>query len=317
MGRPLRYALVGVGLFLLLFALIERLYAYPRLAKVPLAPYSVPLAEGVGSYFDVSRLQVVDGANIRNTRVVRGDRDAGSADVAVWDTFINTVDLDGGNRISAIQERSVFHRKTGMPVHCCGESPRHDGLALTFPFPTSKTTYQFWDAIAGRSAPATFAAEEEILGLRTYRFDQRIVGARLRPVDLPGPLAGQPDRQSVAAVLVDDDEKSIWVEPDTGRIIKGRDHSRQTVQDATTGKVYLTAFDATLTYTDETVARNVELAKDDVSRLRLARVLLPASAALLGAVLLAAGLWPPRRSQGVHVVGARSEEPDRAASRGV
>ena len=74
MDRRLRYGLLGVGLFLLLFALIERAYAYPRLAKVPLGVYLVPVAEGIGSYFDTSRLEMVRGARLRTTRVVKGDR---------------------------------------------------------------------------------------------------------------------------------------------------------------------------------------------------------------------------------------------------
>jgi hypothetical protein len=229
--------------------------------------------------------------------VVKGDRKAGNSKVAVWDQFFNTVDLNAGNRINAIQERVVFDRVTGGAVHCCGEAPRHEGIVLTFPFPTKKTTYQMWDTSAARSAPASFVAEEEIDGLRTYRFEQRIAAAHLRSVDLPGPLAGQPGVTSVSAVLVDDDEKSIWVEPTTGRIIKGQDHSRQTVQDPTSGKEYLTAFDATLTYNDQTVASNVALAKEDLDGLRLARVVLPGTSALLGLALLALGLLvPPRRS---------------------
>jgi hypothetical protein len=292
MDRRLRYGLVGLGLFLLLFALIERVYAYPRLAKVPLGAYSVPLAEGVGSYFDVGKLQMIYDARLRNTRVVKGDPRAGNARVAVWDMFLNTVDLETGGSISVIQERVVFDRVTGMPAHCCGESPRHDGLALNFPFGTRKTTYPFWDPVAKRGAPATFVREEQVLGLRTYRFEQRIRGARIRPVDLPGSLAGRPDVDSIPAILVDDDDKTLWVEPVTGRIIRGQDHSRQTVQDAS-GITYLTAFDATLTYTDDTVAANVAAARDDIGGLRLAGVVLPVGAALPGALLLAAGLLLP------------------------
>jgi Porin PorA len=307
MDRRLRYGLLGVGLFLLLFAPIERLYAYPRLAKAPLGVYAVPLAEGTGSYFDVARLRMVHGAHLRTTRVVKADPRAGSARVAVWDMFLNTVDLETGGALSVIQERVAFDRVGGMPVHCCGEAPRHDGLMLNFPFGTRKAAYPFWDPVAGRSAPALFVREEQVMGLRTYRFEQRIRGARIRPVELPGSLAGRPEMASVDAFLVDDDDKTVWVEPVTGRIIRGQDHSHQTVQDAG-GVTYLTGFDAIVTYTDDTVAANVAAARKDLAGLRLARVLLPVGAALLGAALLALGLLAPtpRRAPAGHQDGGQA-----------
>src|SRR5215218_7761850 len=251
MDRRLRYGLLGVGLFLLLFALIERAYAYPRLAKVPLGVYSVPVAEGIGSYFDTGRLEMVRGARLRTTRVVKGDRGAGRPRVAVWDMFLNTVDLDTGRRLSLTQERVVFDRVSGLPVRCCGESPRHDGIMLNFPG-----------------------------------------GTRLRPDGLPGSLGGQPGVYSIAAAVVLDDDKTMWVEPVTSRIVKGQDHSRQMVRDAA-GTTYLTAFDATLTYTDDTVAGNLAAARDDLGGLRLAGVVLPVTAGLVGALLLAVGLLAP------------------------
>jgi hypothetical protein len=142
-----------------------------------------------------------------------------------------------------------------------------------------------------------FVREEQVMGRRIYRFEQRIRGTRIRRVELPGSLAGQPGAASVAAFLVDDD-KAVLVEPVTGRIIREQDHSRQTVQDAG-GVTYLTGFDATLTYSDDTVAANVAAAREDLGGLWLARVLLPVGAALLGAALLALGLLvpPPRRAR--------------------
>jgi hypothetical protein len=132
MDRRLRYGPVRVGL-LPLFARIERLYGYARLAKVLLGVYSVPLADGTGSYFDVSRLRMVHCARLHTTRVVKDESRAGSARVAVWDMFLNTVDLESGGRISVIQERVAFDRVGGMPVRCCGETPRHDGVMLNSP----------------------------------------------------------------------------------------------------------------------------------------------------------------------------------------
>ena len=44
MGRRVGFVLVFVGLFLLFFGLFERVYAYPRLKKAPLAASSALLS---------------------------------------------------------------------------------------------------------------------------------------------------------------------------------------------------------------------------------------------------------------------------------
>jgi Porin PorA len=313
MNRRLRYVLVGLGLFLLFFGVIERAFVYPRLANIPRSVYAVPVAEGTASYFDTVTAQIIQYASLRNTRVVKGDRHAGNGKVAVWDTFINTVDMNRGKRISLIQERVAFDRLTAMPVHCCRETPTHEGLVLNFPFPTHKTSYPFWNEFTGRAYPVLYSGEEDVNGLRTYRFEQHIRGGRISSIDLPGSLAGRPGVHTVPASLILDDDKTIWVEPSTGRIIKGREDQHQLVQDAS-GNTYLTAFDGTLTWTDDTVASNVRLARHDLSQLRMGAVLLPAGGILLGVVLLVVGLllplrrpaeprgahepWPPSRPDG-------------------
>ena len=98
MGRRVGYVLVFLGLFLIFFGLVERVYAYPRLKKAPLDQYSQPVATGTGTYFNRSpdKLQEVNGAELRNIRTVRGDVKAGSDEVAVWDSFNSTVAVADG-----------------------------------------------------------------------------------------------------------------------------------------------------------------------------------------------------------------------------
>ena len=150
MGRRVGYALVFLGLFLIFFGLVERVYAYPRLKKAPLDQYSQPVATGTGTYFNRSpdKLQEVNGAELRNIRTVRGDVKAGSDEVAVWDSFNSTVAVADGGVITATQERIALDRVTGQSVRCCGENPAHQGLTLKFPFDTKKQSYQFWDGPA-------------------------------------------------------------------------------------------------------------------------------------------------------------------------
>ena len=194
MGRRLGYVLVFIGLFLLFFGLFERFYAYPRLKKAPLDQESAPVAVGTGTYFNRSpeKLREIPGAQLKNIRTVKGDPKAGTEEVAVWDSFVSTVDLADGGVITATQERIALDRVTAQAVNCCGENPRHQGLTLKFPFDTKKQTYQFWDGPAGRALPAVYTREETIQGVKVYRFEQRIDRKTLRTQEVPGSLAGDP-----------------------------------------------------------------------------------------------------------------------------
>src|SRR4029453_600334 len=101
------FVLVFIGLFLLFFGLFERVYAYPGLKKAPLDQYSKPEATGTGGYFNRSpdKVREIAGAKLQNVRIVRGDVNAGSDEVAVWDSFNSTVDTPHQGVITPTQER--------------------------------------------------------------------------------------------------------------------------------------------------------------------------------------------------------------------
>jgi hypothetical protein len=309
-GRRLGFVLVFVGLFLLFFGLFERVYAYPRLKKAPLDQYSTPVATGTGTYFNRSKLTEVTGAQLKNLRVVRGDSAAGSAEVAVWDSFNSTIDTADQGRITATQERIALDRVTGQSVQCCGENPRHQGLTLKFPFDTQKTTYDFWDGPALRALPARFTGEEEINGVKVYRFEQRIDRLDVGDQELPGSLAGDPDAASVPTNIIYSNVKTLWVEPATGIIVKAQQDVSQ-VLETQGGEQVLTLLDAMLTYDDATVDRHADEAASGANRLGLLGVVLPVAALLLGLGCVAAGLVLLRSPEGRRV--ARPEGESRPA----
>jgi hypothetical protein len=305
-GRRVGFILVFVGLFLLFFGLVERVYAYPRLKKAPLDQYSKPVATGTGSYFNRSpdKLREITGAQLKNVRIVRGDVKAGSDEVAVWDSFNSTVDTADQGVITATQERIALDRVTAQSVSCCGENPRHQGLTLKFPFGTEKTTYQFWDGPAGRALPAVFTREETINGVDVYRFEQRIDRLDVGDQDIPGTLAGDPDTPSVQTNIIYSNLKTIWVEPTTGIIVKAQQDATQ-VLETQGGEQVLTLIDAVLTYDEATVEKNADDAASGANRLRLLGTILPAAALLLGLIAAAAGLVLLRPPEGRRV--ARGE----------
>ena len=301
MGRRLGYVLVFIGLFLLFFGLFERFYAYPRLKKAPLDQESQPVAVGTGTYFNRSKLSEVPGAQLKNVRTVKGDPKAGTEEVAVWDSFVSTVDMADGGVIQATQERVALDRVTAQSVNCCGENPRHQGLTLKFPFDTKKQTYQFWDGPAGRALPAVYTREETIQGVKVYRFEQRIDRLTLGTQEIPGSLAGDPSVASVQTNIVYSNVKTIWVEPTTGIIVKGQQAVRQVLEPASGGGKVLTLLDGVLTYDDATVRANAKDAADAAGRLRLLSTFLPVGALVVGLVLVVVGLLLLRVPEGRRV----------------
>jgi uncharacterized membrane protein len=300
-GRRLGYVLVFIGLFLLFFGLFERFYAYPRLKKAPLDQESQPVAVGTGTYFNRGKLREITGAQLKNVRTVKGDPKAGTEEVAVWDSFVSTVDLADGGVIQATQERVALDRVTAQSVNCCGENPRHQGLTLKFPFDTRKQTYQFWDGPAGRALPAVYTRQETLQGVKVYRFEQRIDRLTLGTQEIPGSLAGEPGVASVQTNIVYSNVKTIWVEPTTGIIVKGQQAVRQVLEPAGGGGKALTLLDGVLTYDDATVRANAKDASDGAGRLRLLSTVLPIGALVVGLVLVVVGLVLLRAPEGRRV----------------
>jgi Porin PorA len=307
MARRVGFVLVFVGLFLLFFGLFERFYAYPRLKKAPLDQYSSPVATGTGTYFNRSpdKLTAVEGAQLKNVRIVRGDVAAGTDEVAVWDSFNSTVDTADQGVITATQERIALDRVTAQSVQCCGENPRHQGLTLKFPFDTQKTTYQFWDGPAQRALPAAFTRTETLNGVDVYRFEQRIGPLDVGDQELPGTLAGDPDTASVPTDIIYSNLKTLWVEPATGIIVKAQQDATQVLQ-TRGGEQVLTLIDAVLTYDQATVEKNASDAASGANRLQLLGTILPLAALLLGLIAVAAGLVLLRPPEGRRV--ARGEQ---------
>jgi hypothetical protein len=307
MARRVGFVLVFLGLFLLFFALVERVYAYPRLKKAPLDQYSQPVATGTGSYFNRSpdKLREITGAQLKNVRTVRGDVGAGTDEVAVWDSFNSTIDTADQGVITATQERIALDRVTAQSVQCCGENPRHQGLTLKFPFDTQKTTYQFWDGPAQRALPAAFTRTETLNGVDVYRFEQRIGPLDVGDQEIPGSLAGDPDTPSVQTDIVYTNLKTLWVEPTTGIIVKAQQDATQ-VLETPGGEQVLTLIDAVLTYDEATVEQNADDAASGANRLRLLGTILPIAALLLGLISVAAGLVLLRSPEGRRVARGES-----------
>lgn len=146
--RGVGLALIGMAAFLLVLAPMLRWYAYPRLAVVPADVDGTLVSVGDATVFDIDD-RAERRTDLTSIRTVRSDVSTGAGEVAVWDTFVKTMDAEG-TTVSAQTERAAFDPHTGVALPGFGENVdgdpvEHVGQVFKFPFGTEKRTYEFFD----------------------------------------------------------------------------------------------------------------------------------------------------------------------------
>jgi hypothetical protein len=289
--RVLGYSLAGLGFFLVFLAPFLKFYAVPRVEKAPLDLYDKSVSRGAGRYFDVHLLAVTEPRPLVNISIHKGDVDAGTTKVAVYDSFDNTKDAITGQFIDiGTKDRIVFDRVSGEAVQCCGATPHQEGHTLKFPFGAERKTYSFWDSTAKRAFPAEYVRDDTIEGLKVYVFRQKIEPTVIGGEDIPGSLAVVPDQNTVRANLWYKSVTTLWVEPKTGGIIKGEQQSTQWFSSAGTNEFFFTAADVNLGNDQDSVARTAQRVKSKLGQLDLVKLWIPLLGLILGIPLVAVGL---------------------------
>lgn len=311
--RVVGRVLVGVGIFLLVLAPFMRFYAYPRLAVAPIDQTLKIVSEGRGAnVFDRSTLTNIK-TTLVATRLVQGDVTAAQKqgdDTDVWVVTVSTVDSQGNVRSRTV-DRAAFDANTSDAVNCCQEyisttkgvnrPVKHQGLTFKFPFDAQKQTYQFWDLTLRKALPIVYQDTESINGVTVYKYEQTIKPTpSAEPQQLPANLLGLPGTGDVSAQAYYSNTRTVWVEPETGVVLKGQEQQYNTLR--AEGKDRLITTKVTIGYTPESVKMLSDTYGDKGSQLHLIRTVLPLVALIAGIVLVGIGLFlalVPRRSNGV------------------
>ncbi|CAB4963185.1 unannotated protein [freshwater metagenome] len=329
MSRKLGFVLMGVGVFFLALALLARFYAYDRLAVVPLDQDTVSVSEGPGAtIFDIASQQEIT-VDLVSTRNVVGDVEASEEasdelgrDIAVWETLVYTdepgadVSAEDPPR-SGSHDRVAFDRHTGETVKCCDtftattaddrgvevkDTIGFEGLYFKFPFRTEQKTYQFWDGSLGEAPDIEYKETEAIEGLEVYRFEQQIPPTTVGNITAPASFFGIDEEGDVTLDRVYSNTRTLWIEPETGVIIRGQEDQLSVAEYE--GEQVATLTDVTIGYNPETVSDNVETYSALATQLQVIRIWVPVVGGILGLLLLIAGILMLRRR--------RSEEPHTA-----
>lgn len=326
MGRKTGFTLVGLGIFLVVLGLMSRFYAYGKLAVAPGDQNTVQRSSASGAtVFDIGKQREVV-TDLQSTQNVVGAPGASAAasqqlgrPIVVWETLVYTTKAGApvtqkNPPLSANHDRVAFDAHTGQAVNCCGHflasgatvstgkekrdtSTPITGLYYKFPFDAQKQTYKFWDGSLKKSTAMKYQDTGTIKGLTVYRYQQVIKPTKVATVVAPASFFKINKPGNVKLDQVYANTRTVWVEPQTGVIIRGQE--AQHVVARYQGKEVATLVDGTVGYTDKTITDNVDQYGPLATQLKLVHFWLPVAGTAAGAVLFLVGifllLWSRRR----------------------
>jgi DUF3068 family protein len=319
--RVVSLVVLGLGVFGIAAGLLLRFYAYPALAKIPHDPNTTAVAQGSGITALVyvvkdgshTQPEIRHNLSLTSTTFVSGDLHApevqADSGVTSWIEATRVKDDQDGLTLSATVRELCLDRFSAEAVAPCTTqyiqkthednkdtripgTPRQvqfPGLNFKFPFQTQKQTYPWYDSELGKPVDAKFDGEDVVEGLPVYRFKQSVSPTSVGTQDVPGSMVGKSD-PTVSAGLYYEVDRTLWIEPDTGAVVKVRQSMKQELRtpDQTAG-LGTAVFDGTLELNQKTVDANVRTAKDNMPKLWLLTGL-PVILWIVGGVLTVAGI---------------------------
>ena len=306
MRRIIGFVLATIGVAVLLIGALARPVLYDRLATVKLDQRSTSVSEGSGMAAlraSADGVTVLRDVTLRSTREVRGipGRVKGKDGQAFWQTGV-TSEAVGVGKLTFSQEGVSFDRRSAMTTNCCGdfasvgtldeptkiEPITHEGLFFKFPFDVQRKTYSFWDGDLKRAEPIAYKGMDKLDGVTVYRFQQKLGPEVVRQqTGLPGDLFGT--TQPVDADLVYENTRTLWIEPNTGVIIKGEEQQNKRFEAAGLPSVPVTV--GTIGYSADTVRKNADDWGTKGQLLKALRTTIPVVGIVLGLLLLGLGLF--------------------------
>ncbi len=256
MRRTLGAIALGLGALLLVSGFMAKPVLYTQLATVPLNYKSTSVS--VGRDMSVLRLWSDDakvghydkltGVTVQSTRQVLGIPGRVPADkqatTAFWQTGVKSTAVGVGD-LTYSMETVSFDRLTGVATNCCGdqvsigdlEKPdamkdiTHEGGYFKFPFDVQKQSYSWWDGDLGKATAAKFVRTEDLFGTETYVFEQRIDKQEVASRTVPAAIFDGTG-EDVPAKVMYGNVRTLWVEPNTGVIVKGQEAIDKTLESA-------------------------------------------------------------------------------------
>jgi len=297
----------GLGMFLVVLALLLHFYTANAAVKFPLNTYTVSTLIGHDlSYFNTTKLTELSGVTMRATNTTVGDAAAGNTSRAVYNSFTYIYDETNRQTFQYSSSRMAFDRKTGLLLNCCGAAVGTDthvhmsGLGPLFPLYTKAQNYEVFNTTLLKPVEARYSGKATIDGLQTYKFVISVPATKIGTQAVPGSLIGS----KAATVPLGEyfqGTTTDWIDPTTGVPVAVTESQHVGLRDST-GAEKLVVLDGTLSTTPSTVRSAVNTVNKDVNLLNVATIIVPLIAGIVGLILLVVGIiifMQSRRSEAV------------------
>ncbi|MFE5287724.1 DUF3068 domain-containing protein [Nocardia sp. NPDC056611] len=247
---------------------------------------------------------------------VENPSDASEMTIQAGQTLRRTDKQGDTGLLTASIDRVTVDRKTGEPVESVDGGPngaiavtvdkkgesvmdpvQHKGLQYRFPIGTEKKTYPYFDLNTRKTYDAPFVEETEINSLKVYHFQMTapvtdlstVANSPTNKLTLPAAKWGVEGDGDVTMARYYTNVRDLWVEPDTGTVIKGQEQIHLFY--ARSGdKPEVTALKSTLVFDENTIESQISVAKENIDKLSLYGRTLPIILGVLGLLFLIAGI---------------------------
>ncbi len=293
---PVGAVLIAIGAFCATLALLLRFYVYGQLAVLPGdVEMRFPLVDESATYLDTSAWEKVEDAEVERVTTVDGSVRPGDDGGSAWEISVTTAAED--TMLDHTDRRVIVDRTTGRAVNCCGEhvggdrAVRQAGLVLYWPAGAAGREYPFYDADIRAAPPMVLDGNENIGGVPTRRYVQRIEPTQIPEStrQVPATALGLERGDTVEASRWLELRRTYWVEPTSGYVVNATEERRETLraEDRSGERVLL---DAELAMPDGAVSEQAEQAENRAMVLSALRTWAPIGLGAVGAPLVLGGL---------------------------
>lgn len=297
---------ITLGAFLLSLGFSLKYLVYPKVTVVPKDQNTEQvLADDHANFFDADNVAPGSGPIQTIARVI-GDpalskeaSDELKRDVGVYQKGQSIDNNDEPPPMDFLSQTIAIDRHTGEAVPWSGatqndEPMAFEGYIIKFPFNTQKKDYPYWDATLQKTMNMEYKGVEQLKGtkdsIEVYRYEGFFPETEFGTREVPRGVFGLEDTGSVEATRTYSNTRTLWVEPETGVMMKIQEAQQQWLVWDEPGAEKVVAMDTVSAFTDETVQKNIEEYKSKVAALKALRGPAPIVLGVLGLLSIVVGI---------------------------